>query len=214
MKKSLGTLIPLQDYLRVHRVVRSALDMAGAETAHACWFFSVAGAAILRKYYKKDAHPVAGAMCLMVDEENANVLCFATLEGEAIRSSNNAFHALVVCGDYVVDFMSPIFPETCKSSGHPFMAPSKSFQRKIETMASSHTDLSRDGDFFFSPNELLTDHLKKRFVQGHLQSDVLNACLEWFIKPPKPMRPTLTVADEKGQVINVKLKDGSVVGSW
>lgn len=43
MKKKPGTLIPLQDYLRVHRVVRSALDMAGAETAHACWFFSVAG---------------------------------------------------------------------------------------------------------------------------------------------------------------------------
>ncbi|WP_085065994.1 DUF2026 family protein [Pseudomonas piscis] len=60
MKKNLGTLIPLQDYLRVHRVIRSTLDMAGAETAHACWFFSVAGAAILRKYYKKDAHPVAG----------------------------------------------------------------------------------------------------------------------------------------------------------
>lgn len=94
------------------------------------------------------------------------------------------------------------------------MAPSKSFQRKIKTMESSHTDLRRNGDFFFSPNELLTDHLKKRFVQGHLQSDVLNACLEWFAKPPKSIRPTLTVADEKGHVISVKLKDGFVVGSW
>ncbi|MNF46316.1 hypothetical protein D3C84_274790 [compost metagenome] len=38
--------------------------------------------------------------------------------------------------------------------------------------------------------------------------------MEWFTKPPKPKRPALTMADEKGQVTNVKLKDGLVVGSW
>lgn len=116
---------------------------------------------MLREHYKKDAFSVAGAMCLMVDKENANALCFTTLEGDAILSSINAFHALVVCANYIMGFMSPIFPKVCNSSGHPFMVPSKSFQRKIESMEPYHVDLARDADFFFAPNELFIDYLRR-----------------------------------------------------
>lgn len=53
--------IPLLDYLRIHGVIRSVLDSVDAHTAHACMFFSVAGAAILQEFYKKEAMQVAGA---------------------------------------------------------------------------------------------------------------------------------------------------------
>ncbi|MDF5946204.1 DUF2026 family protein [Pseudomonas aeruginosa] len=69
MSKKKHQLIPLLDYLRIHRVIRSVLDSAGATTDRACWFFSVAGAAILRHHYGKDAQPLAGAVCLMVNEK-------------------------------------------------------------------------------------------------------------------------------------------------
>ena len=52
-------LIPLLDYLRIHAVIRSVLDSVDAHTAHACMFFSIAGAAILREFYKKDAVQLA-----------------------------------------------------------------------------------------------------------------------------------------------------------
>lgn len=52
-----ATLVPLTDYLRMHNVMRSVLDSLDARTAHACLFFSVAGAALLREFYNKDARP-------------------------------------------------------------------------------------------------------------------------------------------------------------
>lgn len=204
MKGRSGPLIPLQDYLRIHRVIRSALDMAEANTAHACWFFSVAGAAILRQYYKKDAFPVAGGMCLLVDEVRSDALCFAT----------TSFHAVVVCDDHIVDFMSPIFPDVCASSGHSFAAPAKSFQRRIDSMAPSHNHLLREGDFFFASNQQLTDYLHNLFLRGHLQSDLVNVCLHWFSRPPKPIRPAIAVKDETGKAISFKLKDSAVSGAW
>ena len=57
MSKKSPELIPLLDYLRIHRVIRSVLDSCQADAAHACWYFSMAGAAILSRHYRREAHP-------------------------------------------------------------------------------------------------------------------------------------------------------------
>lgn len=101
-------LIPLLDYLRIHGVIRSVLDSVDAHTAHACMFFSIAGAAILREFYKKDAIQVAGAAFFLVNERQRNVISFATLTEGRVQSSDTAFHAWVQCDGYVIDFMAPI----------------------------------------------------------------------------------------------------------
>lgn len=38
------------------------------------------GAAILQEFYKKDATPVAGAAFLLLEEQQRNTMCFASLE--------------------------------------------------------------------------------------------------------------------------------------
>jgi hypothetical protein len=101
-------------------------------------FFSVAGAAILQKFYGKEARQVAGAAFYLIDGEGRNALSFATLENEQVQSTKMAFHAWVQCDGYIIDFMAPIFPETCASSGHPFTAPRRMFQRKWIDMVPSH----------------------------------------------------------------------------
>lgn len=214
MSKKSQELIPLLDYLRIHRVIKSVLDSAEANTAHACWLFSMAGAAILRHQYRKEAHPLAGAMCLMVDERESNVLCFATVENDELQSSENGFHAVVACGDHIIDFMSPIFPETSKSAKHDFVAPAKSFQRRIDSMTSSPSGLSKDGDFFFDPNTQLTDYLEQRVAQSLLQKDLINACVAWYARPPKNIPAWIMMGNMKGEAEKVKLKDASVAGAW
>lgn len=214
MSKKKHELIPLLDYLRIHRVIRSVLDSAGATTDRACWFFSVAGAAILRHHYGKDAQPLAGAVCLMVNEGGANVLCFATIDGSEIHSSVDAFHAMVACGDHLIDFMSPIFNEHAISSELGFVPPSKSFQRPIKTMSSSHNALRFDGDFFFDPNIKLTEYLIKQIAQSQFQNDLIQACIAWYRRPPKPIPSTLTVGDEKREIRKVRLKEAAVEGAW
>jgi len=214
MSKQNHELIPLLDYLRIHRVIRSVLDSAGAATERACWFFSVAGAAILRHHYRKEAKPLAGAVCLMVNEEGANVLCFAKIDGGEIHSSGEAFHAMVACGDHLIDFMSPIFNEHAISSQLEVIPPSKSFQRLITSMTGSHNALRLDGDFFFDPNIELTEHLELQVTQSRFQNDLIQACIAWYRRPPKPIPPTLTVGDEKGEIHTLKLKDATVEGAW
>ncbi|MCY1465620.1 hypothetical protein D9M71_837900 [compost metagenome] len=110
--------------------------------------------------------------------------------------------------------MSPIFPETAKSSHHAFTPPAKSFQRKFETMNPSPMELEQAGDFFFDPNPVLTDKLVRKVLESRFLSDVINGCCDWYRRPPKTIPPTITVGDEKGQMTTVKLKDVSVVGSW
>jgi hypothetical protein len=66
------------DYLRIHAVIISVLDSVKVRSAHSCIFFSVAGAAILQKFYGKEAMQVAGA------GEGRNALSFATLENEQV----------------------------------------------------------------------------------------------------------------------------------
>lgn len=214
MSKKSHELIPLLDYLRIHRVIRSVLDSAEADTAHACWFFSMAGAAILRHHYRKEAHPLAGAMCLMVDERESNVLCFANVENDEVQSSENGFHAVVACGEHVLDFMSPIFPETSQSAKHDFIPPARSFQRRIDSMTSSPAGLSKDGDFFFDPNMELTDYLEQRVAQSLLHNDVINACVAWYVRPPKPIPAWIMMGDMKGKTAKVKLKEALVAGAW
>lgn len=214
MSKKKHELIPLLDYLRIHRVIRSVLDSAGATTDRACWFFSVAGAAILRYHYGKDAQPLAGAACLMVNEKGANVLCFATIDGREIHSSGDAFHAMVACGDHLIDFMSPIFNEHAISSGLEIIPPPKSFQRLIKSMTGSHNALRFDGDYFFDPNIELTEHLRNQIAQSQFQNDLIQACIAWYRRPPKPIPSALTVSDEKGEIQMVKLKDAAVEGGW
>ncbi|MGK9419312.1 DUF2026 family protein [Pseudomonas cedrina] len=170
--------------------------------------------AILRQHYRKEAHPLAGAMCLMTDGEDSKVMCFATIEDGEAYSSPSAFHAMVACDGYLIDFMSPIFPETAKSSHHAFTPPAKSFQRKFDTMNPSPMELEQAGDFFFDPNPVLTDNLVRKVLESQFLSDVIQGCCDWYRRPPKTIPPTITVGDEKGQMTTVKLKDVSVVGSW
>ena len=184
-------LIPLLDYLRIYAVIRSVLDGIDARTAHACIFFSTVGAAILREYYRKEAIQVAGAAFYLVDVEQRNVMSFARLEGGRVQSLTTAFHAWVQCEGYAIDFMAPIFPETCESSGHPFTAPRKMFQRRLDEMAPSHEHLEKEGDFYLVSNPDLTIEMRRAFLQKSASTDLVNICLHWYRRPPESIASEL-----------------------
>lgn len=207
-------LIPLLDYLRIHGVIRSLLDSVDAHTAHACMFFSTAGAAILREFYRKDAMPVAGAAFYLVDGEQRNALSFAKLESGLVQSSDTAFHAWVQCEGYVIDFMAPMFPETCASSGHPFTAPRRMFQKRWSDMAPSHEHLDHEGDFHLVPNPELTVDLRRSFLQKPASADLVNICLHWYKRPPKSIAPELLMQNDLGEVTKIRLKTVAVSATW
>ncbi|MBP0714337.1 DUF2026 family protein [Burkholderia sola] len=207
-------LIPLLDYLRIHSVIKSVLDSVDAHTAHACMFFSVAGARILREFYKKDAIPVAGAAFLLVDEERRNAMSFASLTNGLVQSTDTSFHAWVLCDGYAIDFMTPVFPETCKAEGHPFIAQRRIFQKRWADMAQSHEHLDCEGDYYFVPNPELTADLLESFFKKPAGGDLVNVCLHWYRKPPKSILPELQMQNDLGEVIRIKLQNCTVSGAW
>lgn len=205
-------LIPLLVYLRIHGVIRSVLDSVDAHTAHACMFFGVAGAAILQEFYKKEAMQVGGAAFYLVNEQQQNVTSFAMVEEGQVQSSDTAFHAWVQCDGYVIDFMAPIFPETCAAAGHPFIAPRRMFQKKWGEVPPSHEHLDREGDFHRVPNPGLTIDLRQSFLKKPAGTDLVNVCLHWYRRPPKAILPELQMQNDLGEITRIGLGDVAVSG--
>jgi len=207
-------LIPLLDYLRIHSLIRSVLDSVEADTAHACMFFSVAGAAILQAFYKKDAKAVAGAAFLLLDEQPRYTMSFATLAKGQVQSTDSSFHAMVLCDGYAIDFMAPIFPETCEAAGHPLIAQRRMFQKRWTDMAPSHEHLGRAGDFHFVPNPGLTTDLLQCLFEKPASEDLVKVCLDWYQRPPKSILPELLMLNDLGEVTRIRLQNSVVSGVW
>jgi hypothetical protein len=136
---------------------------------------------------------LAGAALFLVNEQQRNVISFATLTEGQVQSSDTSFHAWIQCDEYVIDFMAPMFPEACTSAGHPFIAPRRMFQKKWADMAPSHEHLDQEGDFHLVPNPELTVNLRR---------------------PPKSILPELRMQNDLGEVTRIKLNNSAVSGAW
>ncbi|WP_367863872.1 DUF2026 family protein [Pseudomonas guariconensis] len=56
--------------------------------------------------------------------------------------------------------------------------------------------------------------MEQRVTQSFLHTDVINACVAWYVRPPKPIPAWIMVGDMKGKTAKVKLKEASVAGAW
>lgn len=210
-----GPLITMADYERIHSVTRAVLDGLGAHPAGACVFFSLAGALLLARHHKLDATPVAGAALYGVGGKQAlNVFTFAQIVGDELQSDADAFHCWVDCEGWVIDFMTPVFPEHARQQGIHWPIPRKMFQRPRESMAASWRDLVSDGDYFLSPSAeltatLLDKHLKKASVR-----DLLDICDHWYRRTPKRMQTTQAMASSDGSVTTLRAKSAELTGAW
>lgn len=207
-------LIPLLDYQRIFRVIKTVLEGADANPAYSCIFFSVAGAAILHQFYKKRCVPMAGAAFYAMGGPANDVLTFARLDGEAAISSSDAFHCWIQCDDYIIDFMAPVFRESLKAIGHDENYSRKMFQKSLKTMAPSHNHLYQSGDFYLQPNIDLTRETLQRFFARNDTQDLVNICAHWYKKPPKDIPRQLSMADNYGVTMNMILSELTVVGAW
>jgi hypothetical protein len=211
---TLRPLIPLPDYQRIFRVVKTVLDGIDSDPSHSCIFFSVAGAAILRKFYKTECSPVAGAAFYVIDGENRDVLTFAKIDDGNPVSSEDAFHCWVQTKDYIIDFMAPLFVESMQAVGFTSTCSRKMFQKHKHTMALAHTELRKSGDFYMKPDIDLTNEILKRFFSRRDTTDLVEVCLQRYKKPPKEMLSRLTMGVSDSQDINMKLTGLTVNGAW
>ena len=208
-------LIPLADYQRIFRVIHSVLSSVEADIPAASFFFSVTAAQILKKFYKRNAFPVAGAAFYLVDRAQGAALSFGAIADDGVISSNHdAFHAWVQCDGYAIDFMAPVFQELLAAAGHAMPVPRRMFQKNLARMSASHTALAAPGDFFLAADLALTRTMLQQFMAKKALTNLSEVCLDWYRKPPRSMPDDLALQGAEGEISRIKLIGTAVDGVW
>jgi hypothetical protein len=207
-------LLPLAHYQRIFRVIHSVLESVDANIPAASFFFSVTAAQILKKYYKMNAYPVAGAAFYLVSKEGDGALSFGVIDEGKVDSNSDAFHCWVQCEGVVLDFMAPIFQELLAAAGHPMRLPRQMFQKDVARMCASTEALQQQGDFSLAPNLALTRELLQQFMGKAALSNLSQVCVDWYRKPPKELDSDLLMQGAEGPGTSIKLSRLQVTGVW
>ena len=205
-------LLHLTDYQRIYQVVYSVLEASEIAITHrACIFFAAAGMMILRKHYGLPATISAGCLALMVDEQKTNVVVYGRVEDGAFVNNENAFHAWVECDGRLIDFMAPIMGDALREDCCDWEVPRCMLQKRLERRMATIGDIQRGGEFFIEHNYALTESLIDG--QGVQFGDLMNVCLAWFRRPPKPLK-AMAMGDSHGVPKNLVARAPSIDGVW
>lgn len=203
--------LTLPEYRRIYEVIYSVLD-GRANTPHACTFFAIAGAFILKEHYKIHARPIAGAFLLCVDTTPA-VISIAKNEDGMVTSDLDGFHVWVQTETHVIDFMAPIFAESMRDKDFPYPIPRKMFQRPFSTEVESIDALRKPGDYLTLPNIELTNDRVQSFMERPSCMDLLEAVNRWFKRYPKKL-DELSLLNDLGEIQRLVLHAPSISGAW
>jgi hypothetical protein len=208
--------ITLPEYERIFRVVhsvsRSLDDRAGAS----CLFYNTVGAILLEQRCGIPARPAMGSAFIRVDDSDDATLAFASMDsakGE-FEGTQEAFHCWIETGDHIIDFTAPVYREYFDKLGAPRSVPRKMFQKRYSKMADSPRDLVRVGDFFVEQNIDLTRHFLESAMKSPALGDLANVCLEWFVRPPKAMKDSISIMNDLGEVTHVRAAQIHLTGAW
>jgi hypothetical protein len=203
------------DYQRIFRVLKTVLDGADAKAARACIFFNVAGALLVEQVYKKRCQLVAGAAFYRIDDGAGTILSFADQnQNHDNLSSGKGFHCWVLCEDYIIDFMAPLFRESLQAAGIPGNCSRKMFQKPRSAMADSPLLIRKPGDFYMLPSVDLTREVLEKFFARNDAKDLADVCLHWYKKPPKEIPPQLSMVDNHGVQTDMTLSGLAITGAW
>ena len=212
-------VIPLLDYQRIFRVINSVVTSLGNDSNENCLFFSVAGAAILQRFYGKEARVLVGSAYYLLDDATSGVLALTKFEDGQLdkgitESGPDGFHAWLECEGKVIDFQAPVFPEALHRTGIQARIPRKMFQKARDRMSTGPGEHYSVGDFYLAPNLALTNLLVPRILQHELSLSMIKVCMSWYVPPPKPLPRNFAVQGDTGNVVHLELSDIGLVGAW
>ena len=207
--------LPLADYQRIFRVLKTVFDESQAGHEHASIFFSAAGAHLVEQVYKKRCQPVAGAAYYKLGDNTGSLLSFVDKdEKRDTPDADRGFHCWALCEGYVIDFMAPLFRESLQAKGIAGNCPRKMFQKPRETMVDSPLLMRKPGDFYMLPNVELTRKTLEEFFARNDAEVLLNICMHWYRKPPRDIARHLSIERNDGSVTQMTLSGLPLVGAW
>jgi Protein of unknown function (DUF2026) len=201
------------DFERIFRTIHGLLLSEKADPARACLFFGIIGASILHAHYKQPATVACGFAAYKIDETN-DVLVLGTQKDGVLASDASGFHCWIQCGDWLLDFASPVFQEMFARCGIEKKCGRKMFQRHRSDMCESFWDLSLSIGFFYGGNQELTNELIDNFFSCRAYEDMIHICLQWYKPLPNDMRDAIDVSDSNGSVFQTRISPLRLAGAW
>jgi hypothetical protein len=206
--------VKLRDFERVFQIVHGVLLSEHGDPTRACLHFGIIGAAILRKYHGLPACPVVGAAGYNLGQHCNDVLCFADVHQVGPQSTIDAFHCWIEVDGWVVDFTAPLFGEMYRASGRLSQVPLKAMQKQLTRATASITGLAELNAFWFQRNQTLETQLLAGFSDKSANMDLVNICSDWYKPTPKPIYPSISVGNQRGEVKEVRLSPTKLGGLW
>lgn len=212
-------VIPLLDYLRIFRVMNAVVTSIGNDSNKTCLFLCVTGAAILKRFYGKDARVLVGSAYYLLDDVSSSVLAITKfddgqLESGSSESDRDGYHAWLECEGQIIDFQAPVFPEAHAKTGSQVHIQRKMFQKARSRMSLNQDQFESECDFYLIPNLALTNLLVPEILKNQLSVDLINVCMAWYRKPPKPISRQFAMQGDKGNVVNMTLSNINLIGAW
>lgn len=127
-------------------------------------------------------------------------------------SDRDHFHMWIQTRTHVIDFQAPVFREALGEQVRSWEVPRLMFQRGLNEQCDGN--FQRAGDFDLFPNPELTDALVDSFLEHNGSRDLLFSCEDWFIRPPKPIPPTLGLGSSDGAFRMLSLSPIRVDSAW
>jgi hypothetical protein len=171
------------------------------------------GSAILFAHYQIAARPIFGAAFVLLNEASRDILTYGKLDGDDTNSDSDHYHAWIDAGEFVIDFMAPLYGDAMRTKGYKKDVPRWMLQRPKSTIADHHYKLKRQGDCHFLANPALSQYMTQHFLKESTFRDLIEITMRWYRKPPEVMAPIQTQSSS-GKVRRVSLDQLSVTGSW
>lgn len=213
MAKRATPPITLPEYERLFRTIHAVVANENGDPTKACLFFAVAGAYLLKRHHKlSSACPVAGVAGYNLRTPTNFAIVFGRPEGDTLVADADHFHCWIEVDGWIVDLMAPLLDEMAPADRKGAIIPRFMFQKPVIANRSA-VSLDTPGAYLHIPNNRLTTDLMKGFTEKPAYFDLVQACDQWYVRPPKKIATSIGIA-QAGEAKEVFLSPVQIAGVW
>ncbi|MDB5807877.1 MAG: hypothetical protein JWN73_5199, partial [Betaproteobacteria bacterium] len=202
-------------YQRLYNVVHTLANHWTKDSGRSCVFFSILGAVLMNKHYKRDAKVACGNGAVMLDQKaEMAVSWFVQNADGSLAAGPEALHAWIVCDGWLVDLMAPNYREALiGSTGMDTEAqeltasivPRMMLQKPLDQTEGSPDQMMKAGDCVFVPhNDVTSSVIDTAFERPQLE-DIINIALAWHRPLPNSMAPAISITNDLGEITTINL---------
>lgn len=221
-RKSSAPPLSFAQYNRIYNVLFSLAQHFTRDEGRECVFYSINAAAIMHAHYGRDAKVLCGLGAVVVHRQGdtPTAVSWFTVEPDGrCVATLEAFHCWVECDGWVIDFSAPNYQTALDTS--PLAKerivpriPRRMFQKPVSQVDTGMDRLTRVGRAVFVPDQNVTTAVIDKAFEKPATTDVARIACTLHKPLPHLMPPSITIANDLGEITTIPLINQELVGAW